>query len=461
MLAAAIAALVWANSPWRTPTSRSGRRACRRARQPRPRNRPAPLGQRGADDALLPRRRARGQARARPRRAARAPPRRDPGAGRARRDRPCRSRSTWRSTPAAPARTAGARRCRPTPRSRSASLALLTPRAATRLRVFLLTLAVVDDLRALLVIAIVYTEHVSVVALAIASGCSRLLLGAALRAASARAAAVGRGRRSAIWVAMFKSGIDPVDLRARRRPGHERLPARRARTSSARPTLARSFREQPTPELAALGAAGPAVGDLAQRAPPVPPAPVDELRDRAAVRARQRGRPHRPAALLGDAIALADHARDPRRLRRRQADRHRRRARGSRRARRCTGRARRSAARCWSPAARVAGIGFTVSLLISSLAFTGQRARRGEARRARRRRARAAARPWLVLAVDPTPARRACARGRSARTAEDILDLAEDVDPGARPHPRPRRRAGHAASSTATSSARTAARPSR
>src|SRR5580693_404706 len=41
------------------------------------------------------------------------------------------------------------------------SLALLTPRAATRLRVFLLTLAVVDDLVALVVIATVYTGHVS------------------------------------------------------------------------------------------------------------------------------------------------------------------------------------------------------------------------------------------------------------------------------------------------------------
>src|SRR6516165_1473194 len=37
------------------------------------------------------------------------------------------------------------------------ALALLTPRAATRLRVFLLTLAVFDDLGALIVIAVAYT----------------------------------------------------------------------------------------------------------------------------------------------------------------------------------------------------------------------------------------------------------------------------------------------------------------
>jgi Na+/H+ antiporter NhaA len=40
------------------------------------------------------------------------------------------------------------------------AVALLTPRAATRLRVFLLTLAVVDDLLALVVIATAYTTHV-------------------------------------------------------------------------------------------------------------------------------------------------------------------------------------------------------------------------------------------------------------------------------------------------------------
>src|SRR5947209_6734512 len=50
------------------------------------------------------------------------------------------------------------------------ALALLTPRAATRLRVFLLTLAVVDDLVALIVIAVAYSGSVSVVALGVAIG---------------------------------------------------------------------------------------------------------------------------------------------------------------------------------------------------------------------------------------------------------------------------------------------------
>jgi len=57
------------------------------------------------------------------------------------------------------------------------ALALLTPRAATRIRVFLLTLAVVDDLTALLVIATVYTKHVLVVALIIALALFAVLIG--------------------------------------------------------------------------------------------------------------------------------------------------------------------------------------------------------------------------------------------------------------------------------------------
>src|SRR6185437_16429506 len=48
------------------------------------------------------------------------------------------------------------------------ALALITPRTATRLRVFLLSFAIVDDLVALLVIATVYTKHVSMPALLVA-----------------------------------------------------------------------------------------------------------------------------------------------------------------------------------------------------------------------------------------------------------------------------------------------------
>jgi protein-disulfide isomerase len=112
----------------------------------------------------------------------------------------------------------------------------------------LLTLVVIDDLVALLVIATVYTEDVDAVALAVAGGLFVLLL--ALRYAplawrSPTAALLG----VAVWVALYESGVDPllsglaVGLAVSAYPP--------ARTDLERVTeLARSFREQPTPELA-------------------------------------------------------------------------------------------------------------------------------------------------------------------------------------------------------------------
>jgi Na+/H+ antiporter NhaA len=128
------------------------------------------------------------------------------------------------------------------------ALALLTPRAATRLRVFLLTLAVVDDLIALLVIVIVYTSHVSFPALGAAAGFFIALL--ALRYAPLpvrRPLAMGLG--VALWVAMFKSGVDPVVAGLAVGLATSAYPP--AREDLERATeLTRSFREQPTPELA-------------------------------------------------------------------------------------------------------------------------------------------------------------------------------------------------------------------
>jgi Na+/H+ antiporter NhaA len=126
-------------------------------------------------------------------------------------------------------------------------LALAAPRGATRLRVFLLTLAVVDDLCALLVIATVYSEHVSLTALAIAIGLFAVLIG--LRYApvgrSVAAAVVG----TAIWVAMFKSGIHPTIAGLAIGLVTSAYPPARSDLERASETF-RSFREQPTPELA-------------------------------------------------------------------------------------------------------------------------------------------------------------------------------------------------------------------
>jgi Na+/H+ antiporter NhaA len=127
------------------------------------------------------------------------------------------------------------------------AVALVTPRTATRIRVFLLTLAVVDDLAALVVIATVYTEHVSFVALSVAAALFVALI--ALRYAPFGRRAISVGLAVAIWVAMLKSGIDPVIsglliglATSAYTPSREDLERATA--------LTRSFREQPTPELA-------------------------------------------------------------------------------------------------------------------------------------------------------------------------------------------------------------------
>ena len=127
------------------------------------------------------------------------------------------------------------------------ALALLAP-TATRLRVFLLTLAVVDDLIALLVIATVYSDDLKMVPLAVAAGLFAVLI--ALRYAPGdwrrpAAAAIG----VALWVALLKSGIDPVisglavglitSAYQPARPQLERVVE-----------LTRSFREQPTAQMA-------------------------------------------------------------------------------------------------------------------------------------------------------------------------------------------------------------------
>ncbi len=127
------------------------------------------------------------------------------------------------------------------------ALALLTPRAATRLRVFLLTLAVVDDLGALAVIATVYTTHVSVLALAVAVALFVVLL--ALRYAPEWRRPVSAVVAVGLWVAMFESGIDPVISGLAIGLATSAYPP--AREDLERATvLTRSFREQPTPGLA-------------------------------------------------------------------------------------------------------------------------------------------------------------------------------------------------------------------
>ena len=126
-------------------------------------------------------------------------------------------------------------------------LALVAP-GGTRLRVRILTIAVVDDLVALVVIATAYTAHVSFVPLVVAAGLFGLLVAIRYAPVTWRPPAAGL-IGLALWVALLKSGIDPiigglaVGLVASAYPP--------ARTDLEQVTqLARMFREQPTPELA-------------------------------------------------------------------------------------------------------------------------------------------------------------------------------------------------------------------
>jgi Na+/H+ antiporter NhaA len=302
------------------------------------------------------------------------------------------------------------------------ALALLTPRAATRLRVFLLTLAVVDDLGALVVIATAYTKHVSMTALIVAIGLFAALLALRFAPVWRRQAAVLIG--IALWVAMFKSGIDPVIAGLAAGLVTSAYPP--AREDLERVTeLTRSFREQPTPELARSAQLGvlSAISLNERLQYELHPwtsyvvVPLFALANAGI---------HLTGSLLGDAagspitlgilfgyvvgkpvgivgaswIASRPALRGPR------------------------------PPISWPlifGGGAVAGIGFTVSLLISGLAFTGERldeAKLGVLGSA----IIAPLVAWAIIALVKRLPSTVRARQISA-TAEDLIDLAEDVDP--------------------------------
>ena len=127
-------------------------------------------------------------------------------------------------------------------------LALLAPQG-TRLRLRLLTLAVVDDLVALVVIAVVYTEHVSMLPLLLAVGFFGLLVALRWVPFAWRTQAARRARRRAMGRAVRVR--DRSTRRRTWRSGWLRRAYQPARDDLERATeLTRSFREQPTPELA-------------------------------------------------------------------------------------------------------------------------------------------------------------------------------------------------------------------
>jgi Na+/H+ antiporter NhaA len=303
-------------------------------------------------------------------------------------------------------------------------LALVAP-GGTRLRVRLLTLVVIDDLIALLVIATVYTDDVSFVPLAVAVGLFSILFGLRYAPIAWRGpVAVILG--VAMWVALYESGIDPVITGLLVGLVTSAYPP--ARTDLERVTeAARSFREQPTPELArsaqlSVASAISANERLQFRLHPWTSFVIVPLFALANVGI------HLDGQLLGDALTspitlgilfgyvvgkplgIICAAWLVSRL-------------GGLRL-----------ALSWPEIAgggAVAGIGFTISLLISSLAFEGQQleeAKLGVLGAA----VWSSLLAWIVfraIARLPAPVRARQIEG----TAEDLVDLSDDVDP-ARDH---------------------------
>jgi Na+/H+ antiporter NhaA len=305
-------------------------------------------------------------------------------------------------------------------------LALLAPRG-TRLRLRLLTLAVVDDLVALVVIAVAYTEHVSMLPLLLAVGFFGVLL--ALRwvpFAWRTQAAIVLG--VALWVALFESGIDP--LVAGLAIGLVTTAYQPARDDLERATeVTRSFREQPTPELArsARRSVASAISANERLQYDLHPwtsyliVPVFALANAGI---------HIDGQLLGDAagspitlgIALGYVVGKPLGILGASWLASRRWLGGLQRA------------LSWPVIAgggAVAGVGFTLSILISSLAFDGnqlEEAKLGVL-------VAAIISPlvaWVIFQVVKRLPDEVRAR-QIASTYEDLLDLAEDVDP-ARDH---------------------------
>jgi Na+/H+ antiporter NhaA len=125
-------------------------------------------------------------------------------------------------------------------------LALLGSRFPDRLRTFILTVAVVDDFLALVVIAVFYSEDITLPALLAALGIFGVIL--LVRAAGVRHGWAYALLGAAAWVAAVKSGVDPVVVGLALGLLTYAYPASRSELERAT-GLFRAFREQPTPEL--------------------------------------------------------------------------------------------------------------------------------------------------------------------------------------------------------------------
>ena len=128
-------------------------------------------------------------------------------------------------------------------------LSLAGGRIPDRLRAFILTVAVVDDLLALVVIATAYTDEVRVSALLWAVGLFAIV--AVLLAFRVRRGPLYFVLGTAIWVGALESGVEPVVVGLALGLLAWAYPAARTDLEEAGERF-REFREQPTPELQRL-----------------------------------------------------------------------------------------------------------------------------------------------------------------------------------------------------------------
>ena len=132
-------------------------------------------------------------------------------------------------------------------------LALVGPRFPARLRAFMLTIAVVDDIVALIVIAVFYSDDIEPRSLLVGMVIFSALLVA--RAAGVRNGILCLAVGTAVWVAVLKSGVDPIVVGLVFGLITFAYPSSRSELERATERF-RAFREQPTPELARIAQQG-------------------------------------------------------------------------------------------------------------------------------------------------------------------------------------------------------------
>jgi Na+/H+ antiporter NhaA len=126
-------------------------------------------------------------------------------------------------------------------------LALVGSGLPDRVRTYLLTFAIVDDVVGLVVIAVVYSTHIDLTALAV--GVILLAVAVVARAWRIRVGVLYLLLGLAAWVAFYKSGVDPVVVGLVMGLIAAAHPATRSDLERASEVF-RMFREQPTPGLA-------------------------------------------------------------------------------------------------------------------------------------------------------------------------------------------------------------------